>query len=79
MLNIMRCDYFLDSKKLSNLKNNIIALSQVEFNTLGCGGTATPSKVLELRKYYAWRYLNLNLNRRIFIKSITKPVFQGIC
>jgi hypothetical protein len=49
-LNIMRCDYFLDKNKLANLKLNKTALSQVEFNTLGCGGTAVPTKIVEFRK-----------------------------
>jgi hypothetical protein len=47
----MRCDYFLDEKKLGNIQLNKTALSQVEINTLGCGGTTTPSKMVELHKY----------------------------
>ncbi len=41
-------DYCLDSEKL-NLNNKTIA-SQVEINTLGCGGCAIPSKLVELHK-----------------------------
>jgi hypothetical protein len=47
----MRADYFLDENKLANLRQNKTALSQVEINTLGCGGTATPTKMVELHKY----------------------------
>lgn len=48
----MRSDYFLDTNKLDKAaQSRTTALSQVEINTLGCGGTATPTKMVELHKY----------------------------
>ncbi len=44
----MRIDYFVDSQKIG--KNNLTNLSQIEINTLGCGGTAIPSKLIDLYK-----------------------------
>ena len=52
----MRSDYFLDSNKIQ--PNHKTALSQVEINTLGCGGTATPTKLVEFYKYINFMRFN---------------------
>lgn len=36
-LNIMRVDYFLDSRKLKQANERSTVLSNIELNTLGCG------------------------------------------
>ena len=47
-LEIMRTDYMLDYNKYH--KNECSRLSQIEINTYGVGGCATPAKVNELHQ-----------------------------
>jgi hypothetical protein len=54
----MRVDYFLDNNKIHN-KSKSTSLSNIELNMFGCGGTATPSKIIELHKYILKR-MNLH-------------------
>ncbi len=44
-------DYSLDKEKMADKeKNKRTILSQVEINTLGCGGCAIPTKLVDLHK-----------------------------
>ena len=46
----MRVDYFLDANKFEGPYDLNTDLSMIEINTFGCGGTGTPSKIVELHK-----------------------------
>ena len=45
---IIRCDYMLDKDKLDCKRETF--LSQVEINTFGCGGCATPSELYKMHR-----------------------------